>query len=164
MVHLGFFAVLFFWRNSSCSHMYTAAASAASCRALALHAVHQGLPADRGRRCRHAAAAAPKTTPGLWDALAFSGPVPERINGRLAIVGFVSRRRPPLASRQRRESRVVRVHRRRPVRRVSGADAPGGERREQERRAHDRQRRRWRSTYLAASPTSAAASILFLDA
>lgn len=33
-------------------------------------------------------AAAPK--PGLWDALAFSGPAPERINGRLAMVGFVS--------------------------------------------------------------------------
>ncbi|KAL6646958.1 hypothetical protein ACP70R_014395 [Stipagrostis hirtigluma subsp. patula] len=39
--------------------------------------------------------AAPKpkakpATPGLWDALAFSGPAPERINGRLAMVGFVS--------------------------------------------------------------------------
>ncbi|CAM0151169.1 unnamed protein product [Urochloa decumbens] len=34
------------------------------------------------------AAAAAK--PGLWDALAFSGPAPERINGRLAMVGFVS--------------------------------------------------------------------------
>ncbi|WVZ62099.1 hypothetical protein U9M48_011884 [Paspalum notatum var. saurae] len=30
------------------------------------------------------------STPGLWDALAFSGPAPERINGRLAMVGFVS--------------------------------------------------------------------------
>ena len=29
-------------------------------------------------------------SPGLWDALAFSGPAPERINGRLAMVGFVS--------------------------------------------------------------------------
>ncbi|GJN24709.1 hypothetical protein PR202_gb12464 [Eleusine coracana subsp. coracana] len=28
--------------------------------------------------------------PGLWDAMAFSGPAPERINGRLAMVGFVS--------------------------------------------------------------------------
>ncbi|KAG0541845.1 hypothetical protein BDA96_02G052300 [Sorghum bicolor] len=36
-----------------------------------------------------AAAPAPKA-PGLWDALAFSGPAPERINGRLAMVGFVS--------------------------------------------------------------------------
>ncbi|CAM0150560.1 unnamed protein product [Urochloa decumbens] len=27
---------------------------------------------------------------GLWDTLAFSGPAPERINGRLAMVGFVS--------------------------------------------------------------------------
>lgn len=35
-----------------------------------------------------APAAAPKL--GLWDALAFSGPAPERINGRLAMVGFVS--------------------------------------------------------------------------
>ncbi|CAL5078644.1 unnamed protein product [Urochloa decumbens] len=36
--------------------------------------------------------AAPKkpSNPGLWDALAFSGPAPERINGRLAMVGFVS--------------------------------------------------------------------------
>ncbi|KAL6647940.1 hypothetical protein ACP70R_015377 [Stipagrostis hirtigluma subsp. patula] len=39
--------------------------------------------------------AAPKpkakpASPGLWDALAFSGPAPERINGRLAMVGFVS--------------------------------------------------------------------------
>ena len=51
------------------------------------------------------------------------------------------RRRPPLAGRQRRGARVVRVHRRRPLRRVAGADAPGGERREQERRGHDRRRR-----------------------
>ncbi|KAL6880116.1 hypothetical protein ACP4OV_011681 [Aristida adscensionis] len=29
-------------------------------------------------------------SPGLWDALAFSGPAPERINGRLAMVGFVA--------------------------------------------------------------------------
>ncbi|KAL6647944.1 hypothetical protein ACP70R_015381 [Stipagrostis hirtigluma subsp. patula] len=29
-------------------------------------------------------------TEKLWDALAFSGPAPERINGRLAMVGFVS--------------------------------------------------------------------------
>ncbi|RCV09741.1 hypothetical protein SETIT_2G053800v2 [Setaria italica] len=39
------------------------------------------------------AAATPKPaarSPGLWDALAFSGPAPERINGRLAMVGFVS--------------------------------------------------------------------------
>jgi hypothetical protein len=32
----------------------------------------------------------PKAKPGVWDALAFSGPAPERINGRLAMVGFVS--------------------------------------------------------------------------
>ncbi|TVU41791.1 hypothetical protein EJB05_15340, partial [Eragrostis curvula] len=31
-----------------------------------------------------------KASTGLWDALAFSGPAPERINGRLAMVGFVS--------------------------------------------------------------------------
>ncbi|TVU41793.1 hypothetical protein EJB05_15342, partial [Eragrostis curvula] len=31
-----------------------------------------------------------KTSTGLWDALAFSGPAPERINGRLAMVGFMS--------------------------------------------------------------------------
>ncbi|CAN6203166.1 unnamed protein product [Urochloa humidicola] len=31
-----------------------------------------------------------KPAAGLWDALAFSGPAPERINGRLAMVGFVS--------------------------------------------------------------------------
>ncbi|KAJ1287982.1 hypothetical protein BS78_02G053000 [Paspalum vaginatum] len=34
--------------------------------------------------------AAATARPGLWDALAFSGPAPERINGRLAMVGFVS--------------------------------------------------------------------------
>lgn len=34
--------------------------------------------------------AAKAASPGLWDALAFSGPAPERINGRLAMVGFVS--------------------------------------------------------------------------
>ncbi|XP_062187886.1 low molecular mass early light-inducible protein HV90, chloroplastic-like [Phragmites australis] len=34
--------------------------------------------------------AKPKAMPGLWDALTFSGPGPERINGRLAMVGFVS--------------------------------------------------------------------------
>jgi hypothetical protein len=28
-------------------------------------------------------------SPGLWDALAFSGPAPERINGRLAISGGI---------------------------------------------------------------------------
>ncbi|WVZ62108.1 hypothetical protein U9M48_011893 [Paspalum notatum var. saurae] len=37
-----------------------------------------------------AAKKAAASTPGLWDALAFSGPAPERINGRLAMVGFVS--------------------------------------------------------------------------
>jgi len=31
-----------------------------------------------------------KANPSVWDALAFSGPAPERINGRLAMVGFVS--------------------------------------------------------------------------
>ncbi|KAF8732132.1 hypothetical protein HU200_016099 [Digitaria exilis] len=35
-------------------------------------------------------AAEAKKPAGLWDALAFSGPAPERINGRLAMVGFVS--------------------------------------------------------------------------
>ncbi|RCV09742.1 hypothetical protein SETIT_2G053900v2 [Setaria italica] len=38
-------------------------------------------------------AATPKPaarSPGLWAALAFSGPAPERINERLAMVGFVS--------------------------------------------------------------------------
>uniref|UniRef100_A0A0E0LHS4 Uncharacterized protein n=1 Tax=Oryza punctata TaxID=4537 RepID=A0A0E0LHS4_ORYPU len=38
--------------------------------------------------------ATPKAKPAastkLWDVLAFSGPAPERINGRLAMVGFVS--------------------------------------------------------------------------
>ncbi|XP_051206876.1 high molecular mass early light-inducible protein HV58, chloroplastic-like [Lolium perenne] len=35
--------------------------------------------------------AAPKPkAPSVWDALAFSGPAPERINGRLAMVGFVA--------------------------------------------------------------------------
>ena len=34
----------------------------------------------------------PKAQPStsIWDALAFSGPAPERINGRLAMVGFVT--------------------------------------------------------------------------
>uniref|UniRef100_A0A0D9WW53 Uncharacterized protein n=1 Tax=Leersia perrieri TaxID=77586 RepID=A0A0D9WW53_9ORYZ len=36
------------------------------------------------------AAATKKPPPSLFDALAFSGPAPERINGRLAMVGFVS--------------------------------------------------------------------------
>ncbi|CAO1949096.1 unnamed protein product [Urochloa humidicola] len=36
------------------------------------------------------AASKKPSSPGLWDALAFSGPAPERINGRLAMVGFVS--------------------------------------------------------------------------
>ncbi|CAM0151168.1 unnamed protein product [Urochloa decumbens] len=36
------------------------------------------------------AAAKKPSSPGLWGALAFSGPAPERINGRLAMVGFVS--------------------------------------------------------------------------
>uniref|UniRef100_A0A453IIL4 Uncharacterized protein n=1 Tax=Aegilops tauschii subsp. strangulata TaxID=200361 RepID=A0A453IIL4_AEGTS len=31
-----------------------------------------------------------KETTSVWDALAFSGPAPERINGRLAMVGFVA--------------------------------------------------------------------------
>ncbi|CAD6226560.1 unnamed protein product [Miscanthus lutarioriparius] len=30
------------------------------------------------------------TIPGMWDTLAFHGQAPERINGRLAMVGFVS--------------------------------------------------------------------------
>uniref|UniRef100_A0ACD5WGW6 Uncharacterized protein n=1 Tax=Avena sativa TaxID=4498 RepID=A0ACD5WGW6_AVESA len=32
----------------------------------------------------------PKVSTSIWDALAFSGPAPERINGRLAMVGFVT--------------------------------------------------------------------------
>ena len=32
----------------------------------------------------------PKTSTSIWNALAFSGPAPERINGRLAMVGFVT--------------------------------------------------------------------------
>ena len=34
----------------------------------------------------------PKAKPStsIWDAMAFSGPAPERINGRLAMVGFVT--------------------------------------------------------------------------
>ncbi|XP_047069164.1 high molecular mass early light-inducible protein HV58, chloroplastic-like [Lolium rigidum] len=36
------------------------------------------------------AAPKPKVNPSVWDALAFSGPAPERINGRLAMVGFVA--------------------------------------------------------------------------
>ncbi|TQD82652.1 hypothetical protein C1H46_031765 [Malus baccata] len=32
----------------------------------------------------------PKVTPKISDVLAFSGPAPERINGRLAMVGFVA--------------------------------------------------------------------------
>ncbi|XP_048543948.1 high molecular mass early light-inducible protein HV58, chloroplastic-like [Triticum urartu] len=31
-----------------------------------------------------------KANPSVWDALAFSGPAPEHINGRLAMVGFVA--------------------------------------------------------------------------
>ncbi|CAM0905504.1 unnamed protein product [Alopecurus aequalis] len=31
-----------------------------------------------------------KANPSVWDALAFSGPAPERINGRLAMVGFMA--------------------------------------------------------------------------
>ncbi|CAM0871703.1 unnamed protein product [Alopecurus aequalis] len=32
----------------------------------------------------------PKPSTSIWDGLAFSGPAPERINGRLAMVGFVT--------------------------------------------------------------------------
>nr|BAJ87895.1 predicted protein [Hordeum vulgare subsp. vulgare] len=32
----------------------------------------------------------PKASTSIWDAMAFSGPAPERINGRLAMVGFVT--------------------------------------------------------------------------
>ena len=32
----------------------------------------------------------PKASTSIWDALAFAGPAPERINGRLATVGFVT--------------------------------------------------------------------------
>ncbi|KAE8804339.1 Low molecular mass early light-inducible protein HV90, chloroplastic [Hordeum vulgare] len=31
-----------------------------------------------------------KASTSIWDAMAFSGPAPERINGRLAMVGFVT--------------------------------------------------------------------------
>ncbi|TVU41797.1 hypothetical protein EJB05_15349, partial [Eragrostis curvula] len=46
-------------------------------------------------RCRRAIVVRAQTketkpSTGLWDTLAFSGPAPERINGRLAMVGFVS--------------------------------------------------------------------------
>ncbi|CAM0949564.1 unnamed protein product [Alopecurus aequalis] len=32
----------------------------------------------------------PNPSTSIWDALAFSGPAPERVNGRLAMVGFVT--------------------------------------------------------------------------
>nr|P14897.1 RecName: Full=Low molecular mass early light-inducible protein HV90, chloroplastic; Short=ELIP; Flags: Precursor [Hordeum vulgare]CAA33727.1 unnamed protein product [Hordeum vulgare subsp. vulgare] len=32
----------------------------------------------------------PKASTSIWDEMAFSGPAPERINGRLAMVGFVT--------------------------------------------------------------------------
>ncbi|KAL6614946.1 hypothetical protein ACP70R_037216 [Stipagrostis hirtigluma subsp. patula] len=37
-----------------------------------------------------ASSSSPSRSPSIWDALAFGGPAPERINGRLAMVGFVS--------------------------------------------------------------------------
>ncbi|WVZ62110.1 hypothetical protein U9M48_011895 [Paspalum notatum var. saurae] len=55
----------------------------------ALQLVRAQQTSDDGAPNKPAAAAAPKKL-GLWDALAFSGPAPERINGRLAMVGFVS--------------------------------------------------------------------------
>nr|AAK52823.1 early light-inducible protein ELIP [Zea mays] len=61
-----------------------AARRAASCCSPGPPSRPMTLPPTRAR----AAPAARKL--GLWDALAFSGPAPERINGRLAMVGFVS--------------------------------------------------------------------------
>jgi len=58
-------------------------------RALLVRAAQQTEDAAADTPKPTAAAPTPKTT-GLWDALAFSGPAPERINGRLAMVGFVS--------------------------------------------------------------------------
>ncbi|KAJ1253635.1 hypothetical protein BS78_02G053300 [Paspalum vaginatum] len=60
-----------------------AAALAPRRRAMAVVRAQQG----EDNAAKKAAATA---SPGLWDALAFSGPAPERINGRLAMVGFVS--------------------------------------------------------------------------
>ncbi|CAL5066821.1 unnamed protein product [Urochloa decumbens] len=78
----------------------TVMASAASSLAFAAAGVRAGrrfpahLPATRRaplvvRAAKTDDDAEPKPA-GLWDALAFSGPAPERINGRLAMVGFVS--------------------------------------------------------------------------
>jgi hypothetical protein len=50
----------------------------------------------KAQKAEDAETSSPATKPAaakpasLWDALAFSGPAPERINGRLAMVGFVS--------------------------------------------------------------------------
>ncbi|CAN6165314.1 unnamed protein product [Urochloa humidicola] len=86
----------------------TVMASAATSLAFAAAGVRAGrfparLPAAglAPRRCAPLAVRAAKnedaemkpteTKPAsIWDALAFSGPAPERINGRLAMVGFVS--------------------------------------------------------------------------
>ncbi|KAI4984378.1 hypothetical protein ZWY2020_005542 [Hordeum vulgare] len=100
-----------------------------SCRAGWLAASAPGLcqrwanaPSSSGHRPRAPAnhrQTNPRRAPSIWDAMAFSGPAPERINGRLAMVGFCdgaggggrARRRAPLAARQRHRAGVVRPHR-----------------------------------------------------
>ncbi|VAI32627.1 unnamed protein product [Triticum turgidum subsp. durum] len=60
-------------------------------RGSAGHFGAQSLPA-LGRRALivRAQTEGPSASTSIWDALAFAGPAPERINGRLAMVGFVT--------------------------------------------------------------------------
>ncbi|KAF8642841.1 hypothetical protein HU200_067038 [Digitaria exilis] len=90
------------WPSTSTAKAITVMASAASSLTFtgrlpvqlpaAMLASRQRTPLTVVRAQKAEDAAEVKKPAGLWDALAFSGPAPERINGRLAMVGFVEGR------------------------------------------------------------------------
>ncbi|KAL6880644.1 hypothetical protein ACP4OV_012209 [Aristida adscensionis] len=62
------------------------AALAPRCRALVVRAQSNKPDANPSEE----ATTSSSSSTSIWDALAFTGPAPERINGRLAMVGFVA--------------------------------------------------------------------------
>ncbi|XP_024996703.1 early light-induced protein 1, chloroplastic-like, partial [Cynara cardunculus var. scolymus] len=68
--------------------------------AFSVRCMSSQLPNDAETKSRTPPPPAPKVSTKFTDVLAFSGPAPERINGRLAMIGFVATMAVELSSGQ----------------------------------------------------------------